>query len=151
MRARVLKLILLRSDLEKGDARFVSGWHKALSMSRLRFGYMLKSAAPATSESDTDIDKDKNLQVDCETFQCPNLPGTGQAKLYYAYWGWLLASAILIAVCLLLWGQHFLVAISPVPQHVDAAVVLQGLDIAEKCELPVAINFLQRESPTEFY
>jgi len=51
MRARVLKLILLRSDLEKGDARFVSGWHKALSMSRLRFGYMLKSAAPATSES----------------------------------------------------------------------------------------------------
>ena len=58
--------------------------------------------------------------------------------------GWLLASAILIAVCLLLWGQHLLLSNNAVPQHVDAAVVLQGSITAEKVRIAGGINLLQQ-------
>src|SRR5437016_320504 len=38
---------------------------------------------------------------------------------------WLLAAVIVIAVCLL-WGGDLLIASDPLPDHVDAAIVLQG-------------------------
>jgi uncharacterized SAM-binding protein YcdF (DUF218 family) len=72
----------------------------------------------------------------------PTRHGSSQALLRLL--GWLLASAILVAVCLLLWGQHLLLATSPVPQHVDAAVVLQGSITAEKVRIAGAINLLQQ-------
>src|SRR5690349_6827457 len=38
---------------------------------------------------------------------------------------WLLAAAIVIAVCLVLWGGDLLIASDPLPDHVDTAIVLQ--------------------------
>lgn len=58
--------------------------------------------------------------------------------------GWLLAVAIVIAVCLLRWGGDLLISSDPEPQHVDAAIVLQGSIAAEKVRIAGAINLLQR-------
>lgn len=57
---------------------------------------------------------------------------------------WLLAAAIVIAVCLLRWGGDFLIASDQAPEHVDAAVVLQGSIAAEKVRIAGAINLLQQ-------
>jgi uncharacterized SAM-binding protein YcdF (DUF218 family) len=57
---------------------------------------------------------------------------------------WLLAAAIVIAVCLLHWGGDLLIAEDPAPQHVDAAVVLQGSIVAQKVRIAGAMNLLQR-------
>jgi uncharacterized SAM-binding protein YcdF (DUF218 family) len=57
---------------------------------------------------------------------------------------WLLAVAIVIAVCLLRWGGDLLISSDPEPQHVDAAIVLQGSIAAEKVRIAGAINLLQR-------
>jgi len=56
----------------------------------------------------------------------------------------LLAVAIVIAVCLLRWGGDLLISSDPEPQHVDAAIVLQGSIAAEKVRIAGAINLLQR-------
>jgi uncharacterized SAM-binding protein YcdF (DUF218 family) len=57
---------------------------------------------------------------------------------------WLLAAAILIAICLLRWGGDLLIASDPAPQHVDAAVVLQGSIIGEKVRIADAATLLQQ-------
>lgn len=57
---------------------------------------------------------------------------------------WLFAAAILLAICWLLWGADLLISSDPVPQHVDAAVVLQGSIIGERVRIAGAMNFLQR-------
>lgn len=57
---------------------------------------------------------------------------------------WLPAVAIVIAVCLLRWGGDLLISSDPEPQHVDAAIVLQGSVVAEKVRIAGAINLLQR-------
>jgi hypothetical protein len=57
---------------------------------------------------------------------------------------WLLAVAIVIAVCLLRWGGDLLISSDPEPQHVEAAIVLQGSIAAEKARIAGAISLLQR-------
>jgi uncharacterized SAM-binding protein YcdF (DUF218 family) len=57
---------------------------------------------------------------------------------------WLLAAAIFVALCLLRWGGDLLIASDPAPQHVDAAVVLQGSIAAEKVRIAGAANLLQQ-------
>jgi uncharacterized SAM-binding protein YcdF (DUF218 family) len=57
---------------------------------------------------------------------------------------WPLAAAIAIAVCLLLWGGNLLIASDPLPDHVDAAIVLQGSIVAEKARIGRAIDLLRR-------
>ena len=57
---------------------------------------------------------------------------------------WLLAVAIVIAVCLLRWGGDLLISSDPEPQHVVAAIVLQGSIVAEKVRIAGALNLLQR-------
>jgi uncharacterized SAM-binding protein YcdF (DUF218 family) len=57
---------------------------------------------------------------------------------------WLLAAAILIAICLLRWGGDLLIASDPAPPHVDAVVVLQGSIVAEKARIAGAMNLLRR-------
>ena len=57
---------------------------------------------------------------------------------------WLLAAAVVIALCLLRWGGDLLIASDPPPGHVDAAIVLQGSIAAEKVRIAGAINLLQR-------
>jgi uncharacterized SAM-binding protein YcdF (DUF218 family) len=57
---------------------------------------------------------------------------------------WLLAAAVVIAFCLLHWGGDLLIASDPQPEHVDAAIVLQGSIAAEKVRIAGAINFIQR-------
>jgi uncharacterized SAM-binding protein YcdF (DUF218 family) len=56
---------------------------------------------------------------------------------------WLLAAAIAIGVGMLLWGDRLLIASDPLPEHVDAAVVLQGSIAAEKARIAGAVNLLQ--------
>lgn len=56
---------------------------------------------------------------------------------------WLLAAAVVVAVCLLRWGGGLLIA-SDQPKHVDAVVVLQGSIIAEKVRIAGAINLLKQ-------
>lgn len=57
---------------------------------------------------------------------------------------WLLAAAILIAICLLRWGGDLLIASDPAPPHVDAVIVLQGSIVAEKARIAGAMNLLRR-------
>lgn len=58
---------------------------------------------------------------------------------------WLLAAAVIIAICLLRWGDNILIAADPPPAgRVDAAVVLQGSITAEKVRVAEAVNLLQR-------
>ncbi len=65
------------------------------------------------------------------------------ARSFFRIW-WLLAAAIVIAVCLLVWGGDLLISSDPAPQHVEAAIVLQGSIVAEKVRIAGAINLLQR-------
>jgi uncharacterized SAM-binding protein YcdF (DUF218 family) len=57
---------------------------------------------------------------------------------------WPLAVAIVVALGLLVWGGNLLISREPVPQHVDAAIVLQGSIAAQKVRLAGAIDLLQR-------
>jgi uncharacterized SAM-binding protein YcdF (DUF218 family) len=57
---------------------------------------------------------------------------------------WIVAAAIVIAVGLMVWGSDLLIASDPEPQHVDAAVVLQGSVIGERARTEGAIRLLQR-------
>jgi uncharacterized SAM-binding protein YcdF (DUF218 family) len=57
---------------------------------------------------------------------------------------WLLAAAIVVAVCLLRWGGDLLIASEPAPEHVDAAIVLQGSIAAEKARIAGAMDLLRR-------
>ena len=57
---------------------------------------------------------------------------------------WLLAAAIVVVVCLLLWGGDLLIASDLPPNHVDAAVVLQGSMAAEKARIAGAMDLLRR-------
>lgn len=58
---------------------------------------------------------------------------------------WLLAAAILLALCVLRWGDDVLIVNEPVPGHADAAVVLQGSIVAEKVRIAGAIDLLQQQ------
>lgn len=57
---------------------------------------------------------------------------------------WLLAAAAVIVFCLLRCGGDLLIASNPAPQHVDAAIVLQGSIAAEKARIARAMNLLQQ-------
>jgi uncharacterized SAM-binding protein YcdF (DUF218 family) len=57
---------------------------------------------------------------------------------------WILAAAIAIATYLMRWGGDLLIASDPAPQHVDAAIVLQGSIIAERVRIAGAITLLQK-------
>jgi len=59
---------------------------------------------------------------------------------------WLVGVAALLIVCLLRWGGYLLVAGDSVPEHVDAAVVLQGSILAENARTAAAMTLLQRGS-----
>src|ERR1700684_3690742 len=65
------------------------------------------------------------------------------AKLGLRLLWWVLAAA-LTAASLLHWGQDLLIAEDPAPQHVDAAIVLQGSIVAQKARIAGAMNLLQR-------
>ncbi|HET9306909.1 MAG TPA: ElyC/SanA/YdcF family protein [Candidatus Sulfotelmatobacter sp.] len=56
---------------------------------------------------------------------------------------WVLGSVILIALCVMLFGSRLLIANDPVPNHVDAAVVLQGSIAAETARIAGAVRLLQ--------
>jgi len=57
---------------------------------------------------------------------------------------WLSAACVLIVLGLLRWGSDLLVAVDPMPAHVDAAVVLQGSIVAQKARIAGAMSLLQR-------
>jgi len=57
---------------------------------------------------------------------------------------WLVAAAFVIALVVLLWGDRLVIAVDPMPSHVDAAIVLQGSIAAEKVRIAGAMNLLQR-------
>jgi len=57
---------------------------------------------------------------------------------------WLFAAIVAIAICLLFWGSRLLIASDPMPEHADAAIVLQGSIAAEKARIAGAIDLLQR-------
>ncbi len=56
---------------------------------------------------------------------------------------WLFAAAIVVVLCLLLWGKDLLIASDPLPEHFDAAIVLQGSIAAEKVRIAGAMGLLQ--------
>ena len=56
---------------------------------------------------------------------------------------WLLAAAIVVVVYLLLWGKGLLIASDPLPEHFDAAIVLQGSIAAEKARVAGAMGLLR--------
>jgi uncharacterized SAM-binding protein YcdF (DUF218 family) len=57
---------------------------------------------------------------------------------------WISLVPIAIALGLFFWGGDLLVASDHVPDHADAAVVLQGSVVAEKTRIAGAISLLQR-------
>jgi uncharacterized SAM-binding protein YcdF (DUF218 family) len=57
---------------------------------------------------------------------------------------WLLAAAIVLALCLMRFGGDLLIANDPAPGHVDAGIVLQGSIAAQKVRIAGAVNLLQR-------
>lgn len=57
---------------------------------------------------------------------------------------WPFAAAVFLTLCLLRWGDDFLIAPDPAPGHVDAAIVLQGSIAAQKVRIAGAISLLQR-------
>ena len=57
---------------------------------------------------------------------------------------WLLAILAVLVVCFLRWGGYLLVARDSVPEHVDAAVVLQGSIASEDARMDQAMELLQR-------
>lgn len=62
-----------------------------------------------------------------------------------SYWKlWLLGIFAVLTVCLLRWGGYLLVAGDSMPQHVDAAVVLQGSIASEGGRTSVAMALLQQ-------
>jgi uncharacterized SAM-binding protein YcdF (DUF218 family) len=64
-----------------------------------------------------------------------------------SYWKlWLLGIFAVLAVCFLHWGGYLLVARSSMPEHTDAAVVLQGSIASEKARIAAAMALLQRGS-----
>src|SRR5579864_6641848 len=56
---------------------------------------------------------------------------------------WLFAAAIVVVLCLLLWGKDLLIASDTLPEHFDAAIVLQGSIAAEKVRIAGAMGLLQ--------
>lgn len=62
-----------------------------------------------------------------------------------SYWMlWLLAILALLILCLLNWGGYLLVARDSMPEHLDAAVVLQGSVASENARTAAAMELLQR-------
>jgi uncharacterized SAM-binding protein YcdF (DUF218 family) len=59
---------------------------------------------------------------------------------------WLVGIFAVLIVCLLRWGGYLLVARDSVPEHVDAAVVLQGSIASENARTAAAMALLQRGS-----
>ncbi len=60
-------------------------------------------------------------------------------------WIWWLLSAVLAAlVCLLRWGGYLLIASDPLPNHLDAAVVLQGSITGELARISRSVDLLQQ-------
>lgn len=57
---------------------------------------------------------------------------------------WLIAAVIVMVACLARWGGDLLIASDPLPEHVDAAVVLQGSIAAEKARIVGAMDLLRR-------
>lgn len=57
---------------------------------------------------------------------------------------WLLGIVVVLIVCFLRWGGYLLVAGGSAPQHVDAAVVLQGSIASENARTVAAMELLQR-------
>ena len=74
----------------------------------------------------------------------PWFPLRGFRAFLFRVLPWLLAAAIGIAICLMLWGADLLIANEPEPRHVDAAIVLQGSIVGEKARIAGAITLLQR-------
>jgi uncharacterized SAM-binding protein YcdF (DUF218 family) len=58
--------------------------------------------------------------------------------------GLLSAAALLLALGLLFLGDRILILNEPLPEHADAAVVLQGSMVAENARIAGAMNLLQR-------
>ncbi len=56
----------------------------------------------------------------------------------------LILVAVVMCVCVLVWGARLLIANDPAANRVDAAVVLQGSVAAEKVRIAGAIDLLQR-------
>jgi hypothetical protein len=64
-----------------------------------------------------------------------------------SYWKlWLGGTFVVLALCFLRWGGYLLVARNPLPDRVDAAVVLQGSMAGEKVRIATAMMMLQRGS-----
>ena len=62
-----------------------------------------------------------------------------------SYWMlWLLGILAVLILCLLNWGGYLLVARDSLPEHVDAAVVLQGSVASEHLRTAAAMELLQR-------
>ena len=57
---------------------------------------------------------------------------------------WLLAVVSAAALCFMAWGARLLISYDPLPEHVDAGIVLQGSMIAEKARLGAAVDLLHR-------
>jgi uncharacterized SAM-binding protein YcdF (DUF218 family) len=64
-----------------------------------------------------------------------------------SYWKlWLVGIFAALTVCFLRWGGYLLVAGDSGPEHIDAAVVLQGSIAAENARTAAAMALLQRGS-----
>lgn len=64
-----------------------------------------------------------------------------------SYWKiWALGFFLVLAAAFLHWGGYLLIARASAPEHVDAAVVLQGSVASEKAQIVAAIALLQRGS-----
>src|SRR5215469_4471189 len=59
---------------------------------------------------------------------------------------WLVGIFAVLIVCLLRWGGYLLVTADSLPEHVDAAVVLQGSIPSENARTAAAMALLQRGS-----
>jgi uncharacterized SAM-binding protein YcdF (DUF218 family) len=57
---------------------------------------------------------------------------------------WLVGILAVLVACFLHWGGFLLVAGDSVPEHVDAAVVLQGSVASEKARMAAAMALMQR-------
>lgn len=57
---------------------------------------------------------------------------------------WLVVIFAVLVLSLLVWGSDLLIAVEPMPAHVDAAVVLQGSIVAEMSRLAGAMSLLQQ-------
>jgi hypothetical protein len=67
-----------------------------------------------------------------------------RASLSFRILKWWFAATVIIAFCLLRWGNNLLVATVSLPSHADAAVVLQGSITAEKARIAGAMDLLRR-------